>query len=285
MITATSQSAGELFTFSTLVVVDGYAVGLAPLAPPDPPTKTSHYLASTEREFMPLGMDMERRFPLSSGKRIARDLGAVTDDEGSVLGFVNQHGMLFPADSLSNTYERFLSARDSVRAVLKKIDAAKRRADDSYERRESLRSLAPWFNREVGPHLRFGIRLPTAKTAARALRVEPASLYSAIGLLLALEISGDIDWKPCALCGKQFAVGAPGDRVRRRDAETCSQACTQLRLDERKATSKPARAPLAARACAHCGDTYTPKRASTMHCGKAACAMALSRLKSKGASK
>ncbi|UQY83666.1 hypothetical protein [Ralstonia pseudosolanacearum] len=270
---------GDLFAFANEVHVDGYEILEADT---QPGRSTSAVLTGrAEREIVPLGRAVKPCQPLAESKNIAREFRDVGRSDAELVEFVNRFGLLWPAGHPRNTVERFREMQKATASVLTDIKRA-RDAGAAYKKRETLRELAVWFNQVAAPSFAYRLKFETAKTADRALRVEPASLMSAIGLMLAYEISGEIEWGTCANCGSPFPKGAPGDRVRRRDAATCSQECTQALLDERKATKRAAHV-FKPRACLHCGEMFTPKRESTEHCGKAACKQAVHRMRSKPA--
>jgi hypothetical protein len=134
----------------------------------------------------------------------------------------------------------------------------------------------------VSEHLSLRPTLPIRTAQSGGIRLEPTSLVSALGLLLAHEIGGDVEWAQCGHCATWFPRGAPGEHVRARTAKFCSAACTRQAQDAKKA--KPASAPGEPRACAHCGETFVPKpraNAPQDRCTRPACKTAASRLRQK----
>jgi hypothetical protein len=292
MVTETSVLPGDLFVFRNFVPADGYRI----IEPPPPYagliTTTSQLLASGpgQRLLVPAvgvapNVKGEDRWPMQDSPNIAREFAAVGRADADLLAFVGRYGLL--KDSWSVEQTRNFQA--SVRGTVKRLATYRGNWDDKLSApaaRAERRKLADWFNQNAAKHFRFGLELPTSDNRNAAMRVVPTSLMSAIGLLLACEITGSVEWATCECCGKSFARGNPGDYVRSRKANTCSEACSRRLMDQRKAArqaeAKQTAATAAPRVCPHCGDTFTPKpraNAAREHCGKPACKTAASRLR------
>jgi hypothetical protein len=300
-----TSTLGELFTFRNWVHVGGYEILEEPvgktqailLGKPWPPRTTAELLASgpPRREIVfrlaadgtmlanDEGLPMEPRYPLTKSENIAREFAKVGPTDKALLAFVDQYGLLWPWGDHRNTVDQFRMAQKNVRTVLKEINRANRE-DTADDRRAALRQVearlawnnVPLFNcRPKYRHLNDG----------GPSRLEADNLRSAIGLMLFYEISDHIEWATCAQCGKAFPKGGLGERVRRRDADTCSKKCLQIILNARKAEEAKKRAEAAPvfkpRACLHCGETFIPKRDTTEHCGKPACKQAIHRMRVK----
>ena len=280
-VTVAAGSPGELFSFRTWVHEAGYDITPAGSEGLRVGLTSELLTGPFAGEILPLGVEAKPHYPLRESENIAREFAKVGNSEADVIAFVNRHGLL---STRLNTFESFCRRRDGVRDVIKKIDAIKNRPDGAhaYEKRSLLRELAGWFNRTAAESFTYRLRLPTAEDTDRAIRVVPESLYSAIGLLLAHEISGAIEWRRCANedCAKWFPSGAPGDRVRSRLARTCSDECAHTINEARKAERRAAEAPVfEPRKCFHCGEIFQPKRATTAHCGMSPCRQAFHRIK------
>jgi hypothetical protein len=300
MVTVTKSGPGELFAFAAEVSAAGYRITKPTLAvvPKRPPQSSSEFLnagGGLGGYIESVGEAITRRYPLDESDNIAREFAAVGATDHDILEFTNRYGVLRDLPK-SNTREGFRNYQKFVATVLQRLDALPGRWETktaAAKQRAGRLEMARWFNSEFQGLFDFRLHLPDAPGATGGLRVTPASLLSAIGLLLAYEITGSIEWKTCMQCGKSFPTGSPSNRVRRSDAKTCSDACTRLQMDQRKADKRAKAAKAVAikvkpRKCPHCGDSFTPKaraNATTEHCGKSKCKTAASRARASGGAK
>ncbi len=70
-------------------------------------------------------------------------------------------------------------------------------------------------------HPRFTVQMDAAKSPPR-LSVEPTTLYGAMMLQVAMEISGTSKFKKCKQCPQWFPIGKKGATIRK---EFCSDRC------------------------------------------------------------
>jgi hypothetical protein len=268
-LTTLTPSPGELFVFQNQRHTRGYEIDAA-----------GHIRPKTE--------DQEPGPPLTTSSSVAREFARVGPEEADVRAFTDRHGLLLPwaAQTLTNqrySVDFFRANQNLVREVLTEIDRAGR-APTAREKKEAFEELADEFEQYHSRRFTYHLKFQASKGADRAIRIAPDSLMSAIGLMLAYEISGQIEWATCVQCGTVFPKGALVRGLRSRRAATCSIKCTRRIQEAKKAEeAKKKRAEAASvlkpRPCANCGDMFTPKRASTEHCGKPACSQALYRLR------
>lgn len=292
MVTSPGALAGDVFDYVQWVCPEGYRIHVEKGAELGrSPRTTSEFLATSDGPptLEPLGVESERVRPLATSDDIAGDLTVVGPTDADVLAFCNRFGLLYPWGSSGNTVARFRDAQQWVAGLRNELVRLRGKWDgkaDSLKFRQERRKLGQRFNAEASQRFTFRLRLPATDKDTGGVRLAPGSLMDAIALRLAYEIAGEVEWSRCAYCDKWFLKGAPGERVRGRNAITCSDTCTRSLMDDRKAkraaAAKLAKTPAKPRKCVICGDRFTPKRATTIHCGKGACKTAVSRMNAKG---
>lgn len=293
MVTTPVGRAGDVFDYVQAVCPEGYRIHVEKGAELGrSPRTSSEYLAEPDgpATLEPLGIESEVVRPLAMSNDIAAEFARVGSSEADICAFANRYGLLYPYASGRNTVARFRDAQQwiaNLRDKLVDLRGAWEGKADSRKYRRERRKLALWFNAEASHRFTYRLHLPATDKDTGGVRLAPGSLMDAIALRLAYEIAGEVEWSRCAYadCGKWFLKGAPGERVRGRNATTCSDTCTRSLMDARKAqraaAAKPAKPLAKPRKCVICGDRFTPKRAATVHCGKGACKTAAFRMNSK----
>ncbi len=281
MVTVTRSAPEDLFLFDWQRDRAGYK---AERRAPKGKARASDVLLGGEVILRPASGEPVACRPLRDSDDLAREFAAVADGADAAEAFCNRRGLLWPGPDMA--LSDFTRARDRVRAMLaitksyRDLDRRARaavvdmRADQDpawrqYRPGAALGDAARIFEERERPT--FGLRLATDAQGRQTLRLAPTSLLDAIWLLVAQEIVGELEWTTCRHCGRRFARGPGGTRLRR-DAVYCSDACQREADNARRAIARPvATAPKAKRKCPYCGDRYAEKRAGTGHCGKPAC--------------
>lgn len=192
----------------------------------------------------PRSGETEVCYPLLDSPNLAREFAAL-DSEDDVLAFTGRYGLLRRVERASLSLPEFWAAQRQVSAV---FDFGLNPASNYAE----YRRLVDRFNGSISSEAVLNVRLGFEQDAQgrtkfhrRVLRVVPASLLSAMWLLVAQEIAGEVQWAECPTCGKRFLKGAGRGRGVR--AEYCSETCAKEARRPKPKTKKRD-------TCAYCGE-------------------------------
>ena len=189
------------------------------------------YLSETnafnEVNIYPIGGAKREYYPLQDVPMLHRIFADTPQNIEGMIAFVREYGCLGfdvevgaePKENFLEGLDLFLDYQALVRDVVLVLDG---KSDDSRSiviERFNRTSFSPLFTIEIslspnGPEHFF----------------KPCSLASAIGLMLADEITNNRKYNQCAVCRKWFLVGpsprgAGAVRLPRSDSKTCSDPC------------------------------------------------------------
>lgn len=199
-------------------------------------------------------------YPLLESLNLAREFALLHTDDNA-LAFTKRYGLLRHTKRNELSLSEFWTAQRRVSAV---FDFGLNRVADSAGRRR----LAETFNESISPEAVLNVRLDFERDAQGRvkvhrplLRVVPASLLSALWLLVAQEIAGEVRWVECPACGKRFLKGV--NRERGPKAAYCSELCARGARRPKPKTRKRD-------TCAYCGEPLPPESGvRRMYCSDA----------------
>lgn len=304
---------GDLVTFEWVRHTEGYRLKSTGNADANPyeSGKTSDMFASMQDyEIVPNHENEETKIcrPLADATctnagTIARVFSQVGNSDGEVLGFVNTYGLLWK--DKKTTINEFHRLKKEVAGILAEIDRCKHKAsrietkaglNHEDAKAKCFDGLQSRFNSDMKEHLIYRPLITNgAKSYLREIKFTPNSLFSAIGLLIAYEIAGEIETKQCDNCGRYFTRGPRGEK--KGNADVCSLDCRtnldnkrKLAIkkklnDEKKVEKDRTKATLTQKPCVICGAEFTPIRESTKTCNLDRCRKAYYRKQKKETSK